>query len=282
VPTFFSIIIPAYNSESTLLSTVKSVQAQAYSDYEIIIVNDGSLDGTATVIDALVLDSRIRAVFQTNAGVSAARNAGAKVANGEWLIFLDSDDLLAKRALELFSQFATTSETPILRGGFIRKVGCTQLVVIPDGRRYVAPLAGSFAIRRGVFTGLEGYDVRLKFSENSELFHRLSIAGFKMFFINDVIFTYNESRGGGSKNLNNSTESLELILSKHTNSLSRNTKFLYNRILGVNYCRRRDFVKSRGYFWKAYVHKPWEFTTMIRYGITFFPILAQKIYKTTV
>jgi glycosyltransferase involved in cell wall biosynthesis len=281
VPTF-SIIIPAYNSELTLQSAVKSVQAQTYSDYEVIIVDDGSSDGTSTVIDALVLDSRIRAVFQTNAGVSAARNAGANFANGEWLIFLDSDDLLAERALELFFQFSTTSKTSILRGGFIRKVGSAQNVEIPEGRNYVAPLAGSFAINRIVFTEIGGYDERLRFSENSELFYRIALAGHKEIFIDDVIFTYNESHSGGSKNLDNSTEALELILSKHTNSLSRNTKFLYNRILGVNYCRRRDFKKSRGYFWKAFLLKPWEFTTVIRFGLTFFPILAQKIYKTNV
>jgi len=78
-----------------------SVLAQSCSDWELIVVDDGSTDGTAAIIDDFAArDSRIKAVHTANLGVAHARNAGLKAARGEWISFLDSDDLLESDALE--------------------------------------------------------------------------------------------------------------------------------------------------------------------------------------
>lgn len=89
----FSVIIPAYNCVGTLESTVRSIQLSGLYDYEIILVDDGSTDGTAALCDELSGKfAEIRCVHQQNAGVSAARNRGIAEAQGEYLWFVDADD----------------------------------------------------------------------------------------------------------------------------------------------------------------------------------------------
>ncbi len=97
-----SVIIPIYNIEKYLQCCVDSVLGQTYSDYEIILVDDGSTDDSGRLSDAYAsYDSRIRVIHRENGGLSAARNTGIENAKGEYLFFLDGDDALHPRALEL-------------------------------------------------------------------------------------------------------------------------------------------------------------------------------------
>ena len=90
-----SIIIPAYNIQDHLGATLDSVLAQTYRNLEIIVVNDGSTDGTAAVMDAYALkDSRIRAIHKENGGVTSARLRGVAEATGTYIGFLDGDDFI--------------------------------------------------------------------------------------------------------------------------------------------------------------------------------------------
>jgi glycosyltransferase involved in cell wall biosynthesis len=85
-----SVIIPTYNRAKTIVPAIESVFAQGYRDWELIVVDDGSEDDTAKVVESY--GDRIRFVRQENAGPAAARNRGVELARGEWLAFLDSDD----------------------------------------------------------------------------------------------------------------------------------------------------------------------------------------------
>lgn len=96
-----SVIIPAYNSENFISETLDCLLNQTLKDIQIVVVNDGSTDGTGKIIDAYAKKhANILPVFQENAGVSAARNNGIDRAGGEYILFLDSDDLLGENALE--------------------------------------------------------------------------------------------------------------------------------------------------------------------------------------
>lgn len=86
-----SIVIPLYNKEHSIASTLQTVLNQTYQDFEIIIVNDGSTDHSIDEVNKIT-DSRIHLIHQTNAGVSAARNRGIEEAKGEFIAFLDADD----------------------------------------------------------------------------------------------------------------------------------------------------------------------------------------------
>ena len=96
-----SIIIPCYNSASYLGACMDSVLAQTMDDFEAILIDDGSRDDTLAVARRYAgQDARVRVLSQENRGVAAARNLGLAQARGEWVTFVDSDDLLPPNALE--------------------------------------------------------------------------------------------------------------------------------------------------------------------------------------
>lgn len=98
-----SVVIPLYNKEASIAQSLKSVLSQEYDDFEVVIVDDGSTDGSVGVVEA-INDPRIRLIKQENGGPSKARNTGVKNAKGEWILFLDADDEMLSGALEFFSK----------------------------------------------------------------------------------------------------------------------------------------------------------------------------------
>lgn len=88
----FSVIIPLYNKQYSIQNTIKSVLCQTFQEFEIIVINDGSTDGSCKQVEEFD-DSRIRLIHKINGGVSSARNTGIKEAINEWIVFLDGDDL---------------------------------------------------------------------------------------------------------------------------------------------------------------------------------------------
>ena len=100
----FSIVIPVFNAAERLEQCLKSVLAQSFGGWQAVLVDDGSDDGSAQICDSFAAeDSRIRAIHTENRGVSAARNTGIEVSEGEYVIFLDSDDMLLPGALQQLS-----------------------------------------------------------------------------------------------------------------------------------------------------------------------------------
>lgn len=88
-----SVIIPLYNKEKAIEKTIRSVLKQSYTDFELIIVDDGSTDGSADIVRKMALaDERIIYIYKDNGGVSSARNYGLSKSVGEWIVFIDADD----------------------------------------------------------------------------------------------------------------------------------------------------------------------------------------------
>lgn len=105
----FSVIIPAYNAAGTLARALDSVLAQTYTAHEIIVVDDGSVDATAEVVARY--GEKVRYLRQDNAGVSVARNHGARIASGDWLAFLDADDWYSPDRLKWHAQWIAREPT---------------------------------------------------------------------------------------------------------------------------------------------------------------------------
>lgn len=104
-----SIVIPAYNAAAIIGGTVDSIKKQTYRNWELLIVNDGSKDNTGEVIDRIAAsDERIKALHQENGGEIAARRTGAIHASGEWVMFVDADDLLPENAVASLMKYQET------------------------------------------------------------------------------------------------------------------------------------------------------------------------------
>jgi len=109
-----SVIMPTYNRVWTITQAIGSVVAQTFGDWELIIIDDGSTDETEAAVVNFLLDTRIRYIKQANAGPIVARNNGAKLAKGEWLAFLDSDDAWLPEKLAKQWELVEQSAQPIL------------------------------------------------------------------------------------------------------------------------------------------------------------------------
>lgn len=94
-----SVIIPMYNAEKTIKRTLNSLLSQTFSNIEIIVVDDGSTDASASIVKQY--DSRVKYFYQSNSGVSSARNKGIQMATGEYVAFCDSDDIYQPDAMQL-------------------------------------------------------------------------------------------------------------------------------------------------------------------------------------
>ena len=124
-----TVVIPVYNTEKYLEQCAVSVMEQTYRDIEILLVDDGSPDGSPALCDALAArDDRIRVIHKENGGAATARNLGIDEAAGEYVMFLDSDDWLDTNAIETLVALADEEETDVLRFNYVREFEGKQLV----------------------------------------------------------------------------------------------------------------------------------------------------------
>ena len=151
-----SVIIPVYNTGHYLEECFRSICSQTYTDLEILAVDDGSTDGSSTSLDVFAAkDSRIRVIHQKNAGVSAARNTGLALANGDYVAFVDSDDQLELDMYETLIKLAEDYQADIAHCGYKRinsdgtfkDVQGTGQLLIQDSREAVeCLLSGRFFV----------------------------------------------------------------------------------------------------------------------------------------
>ena len=141
-----SVIIPAYNVEKYIIDCLESVLKQKVSfEYEIIVINDGSTDSTAHLLQEYESNERIRILHQQNQGLSAARNTGIRCSKGEYLCFVDSDDELADGALDAFMSIALKEQAKLVVGSFVKclRSGMVQYTrQLKDGKAENCSLPG--------------------------------------------------------------------------------------------------------------------------------------------
>ena len=110
-----SVVVPAYNAAGVIGKCIDSVLLQTYSDFELLIIDDGSRDETAEIVAAKAAqDARIHLIRQENAGVSSARNTGIAAASGELLCFIDSDDTVSANYLEILHTLYSPGVLPVI------------------------------------------------------------------------------------------------------------------------------------------------------------------------
>jgi Glycosyl transferase family 2 len=210
-----SVVIPAFNAARTIRAAVGSALRQSVPVLEVIVVDDGSTDDTAQVV-AGVGDPRVRLVTRANGGPSAARNAGIAAAQGDWVAFLDADDLWLPRYVEAATAALSAARNPgfAYTDAYVFHAGRGQVKQgsamdaldppPPDRASFLAALLRrnfvftSATVPAAVLSAVGGYDESLPLSEEYDLWLRILAAGFDPVWMGGRLAIYRMHPGQSS------------------------------------------------------------------------------------
>ncbi len=221
-----SVIVPAYNVKQYIHRCVESILMQDNVDFELIIIDDGSTDGTSTICDSYT-DERIKVIHQENAGVSVARNVGIEMACGEYLLFVDSDDWLEKDALNTMVMYGNGADIiafgayearEITSGGYEinKKIwweNQTHPIVVRDKYQEIFNKGGTLwnkLIRRAII-GDTRFKVGLSYGEDCDFLCRILDRVETATIVPKQLYYYYANRAGNVVSAKLDERSIELI-----------------------------------------------------------------------
>ena len=222
-----SIIVPAYNVEKYIKACLDSIIAQTYSNFEVIVINDGSTDQTEKILNEYESNSKIRIFSQKNGGLSAARNHGLKLVNGELVCFIDSDDSVKSDYLEkLAAPFFEDSDVDITVCGYQEKFENTEINHVLKSQKITGRkatedllikqqdfdvLAWNKLYRKKLFSDNHiEYPVGQIHEDNLTTYKLFSHAQ-KVFYISDVLYIYQRTHSEITKNLYSKEKTLKRL-----------------------------------------------------------------------
>jgi glycosyltransferase involved in cell wall biosynthesis len=186
-----SVVIPAYNAERYLREALESVLAQHYPALEILVIDDGSADGTGGVAQSV---AGVRYVRQENAGAAAARNHGVQLAEGEWIAFLDADDLWTVGKLSWQSQVLHEKPEIDIVLGQAEQFISPELDAEAAARMQCPPgsqpgyLPSAMLLRKTSFDRVGGFDTKLSVGEFIDWYSRAEEKGLRTEMLPQVVF----------------------------------------------------------------------------------------------
>ena len=214
-----SVIIPVYNGASFLAGAIENVLVQNYQPFEIIVVDDGSTDATAQV--AASYPKGVHYIHQANAGPSAARNRGIKLAQGSMLAFLDVDDLWSDHKLKLQTAYLQANPTVEIVQGQIQTMQLSgvdssdkpQFEITSAPYRYIN--IGSALYRKTVFEKVGLFDEALTDSEDTDWFIRAWEKGVTKAVLKEVTLFYRKHNANMSHDQSPVNYGLTKLIKKH-------------------------------------------------------------------
>lgn len=275
----FSIIIPVFNKELFVSNTLKSVLSQTFSDFEIIIVNDGSTDGSEEII-LTMQDERIRYFYKENEGVAIARNFGILQSKAAFVCFLDADDYWYPTFLEVMysyilkfpeqSVFACAIEIETQKNTFpaqysITKKDTFKIVNFFEASQKESVLwTSSVAVRKAVFDKVGCFDITIKKGEDTELWIRIGLE-YSVVFVWQILARYVFDNKSISRNSAYFFE--KYTFQKHANEEKKNPlmkKFMdLNRFSAVIKCHLNGDYKTAEEIYKDISQKNLNFKKRI-------------------
>mgnify|MGYP000944212289 FL=1 len=220
------VVLPAYNAAATVATSVQSLLSRSYIDWELIVVNDGSTDATSDVVASYLSDGRVVLIEQENGGVSRARNAGIRVSRGEFVAFLDADDLW--ETSKLAEQVACFHVAPESLGivhtryvSFIKDPSCFRrkddescFGYLPPAERilvYDFIATSAVMVRASILEEVGLFDENLFGTEDWDLWIRI-LSRYDQHKLDKVLLRYRESATGLSADtLKHQTEEWKVI-----------------------------------------------------------------------
>lgn len=207
-----SVVMPAYNAAETIAEAIATLQAQTFSHWELIVVDDGSVDETAVIVEKIVEeDGRIQLIRQKNAGGSAARNSGIAHAQHAWILFFDADDWLESTHLQqMIAKLAANPELDAVTCGWTRvspdgEVGRADFApdlpdLFPAFAQECAFLIHTCVLRREAAEAVGGFDISLKTCQDWDFWQRIARLGTQFGSVRQVLAQYRSRPGSVSLN----------------------------------------------------------------------------------
>lgn len=285
----FSVVIPVYNREDSIRRCIDSVLEQRFGLFEVVVVDDGSTDGTGQVLRSYS-DQRVRTFRQENGGVASARNAGANLARGEYLLFLDSDDMAEPDWLSSFE--ALHARAPFLLAfcgsRYEDRNGVFLYDVLPHdmgplfGGILGQNLPGGWAVDREVYKAVGGYDNAIGFSANSEIVMRLAEFCVRRGYAPPVIkrcLVRMEHRGDRSVDAWKLADA-DRFFEKHGSRFSEHPKewSYWVASWGGSAARLRKYSLARRYFGKAILLWPARGVNWLRWTLSWLPVIRGRVW----
>jgi len=218
-----SVIIPAYNNSRYICRAIESVLSQTRTSFEIIVIDDGSTDDTRSALNAYM--NKIRYIFQQNKGVSSARNHGLGIANGEFVVFLDSDDyFLPEKLANQVAVFEAMPALGMVHSGWylvneneekIKKIEPwhnTPELNIEAWLTWKPVLPGAMMFRRTYLNRVGGFDTRLRQAEDVDLVLRLALAGCQAVWLRKPTVCYRLHGSNTTQNGLQQVKDLDLVI----------------------------------------------------------------------
>jgi glycosyltransferase involved in cell wall biosynthesis len=221
-----SVVIPAYGHAAFIAETLASVFRQSFRDFEIIVINDGSPDHTADVLRPFVESGRIRYYEQPNAGQAAARNSGLQQANGEFIAFLDDDDVWPEDKLAWQIRCLRARPQAVAAYGFAHLTGNGQdfrrpVAAGPSGPIKDSLLCGNFIVSPGQvlmrtrdLRAVGGFDETVRGADDWDLWLRLADRG-SFEYEERCALRYRYHAGNASRNTRSMFENQMRVMRKH-------------------------------------------------------------------
>jgi glycosyltransferase involved in cell wall biosynthesis len=246
-----SVIIPVYNQARFVAEALESALAQSLSPLDVIVVDDGSTDGTPEVLETFARDPRVRLIRQENRGVAAARNAGAATARGQFFAFLDADDIWLPAKLERQRErFATDAEIVLVHCGVAEVDETKQLLrervdglegnIVHDllffERSVILGGGSGLMVPSQFFRELGGFDERMSTSADWDFFYRCASRG-RVGFVPEVLLQYRIHGGNMHGNIRAMRNDMLLGFAKAFAEggpeLRRRRRYAYSRLHSV-------------------------------------------------
>jgi glycosyltransferase involved in cell wall biosynthesis len=221
---YFSVLIPAYNAEDMIAATLMSLEQQRFKDFETIVIDDGSVDAT---VDVVAKFASVQLLTQANAGQAAARNAGLSVAQGRYIVFLDSDDLFFPWTLEVLHQVLEQTPAAILMSRAHRFSDPAQLndvvqspLTIRSFPTYLnsaparLPVSICGVVQTDAMRAYGGFTAELRCSEEQDLYLRMGLEGGFVFVESPPLYAYRQRAYSVSRTMQVVAESVRQVIDR--------------------------------------------------------------------
>jgi len=288
-----SVIIPTYNRKELVKRAVTSVVSQTVQEIEVIVVDDGSTDGTIEELQQTFRGKPVQVISQEQQGATIARNLGAAKATGEWLVFLDSDDELLPDGLKHFATAFESDNTGVV---------CSSAEVVDSDEKTIRMnhprnlgaayenyrglfLAGTFAVRRTIFDAVGQFATECRSSQHTEFSLRLLPYCHQHQLIvkcieESTVRIHDHAEGHLRSNMQNLLDGALYILKQHEQQLRKSPKHYSDwcAVAAVYAAKLQQYSLTRQLLWDAVKTYRKKKINYLRLLLAYFPLIRQQVW----